>query len=72
VLLELAESLKREVPRRTAAQVSVIVKTESAWVSRRLHTLEVRMEHDRTETFPEAIPPGAKGAGDQDGRTAPT
>ena len=30
--------------------------TESAWVSRRLHTLEVRMEHDDETPGPEEVP----------------
>ena len=30
--------------------------SEPAWYPWRLHTLEVRMEHDRKEAFPEAVP----------------
>ncbi|MHB1536824.1 MAG: class I SAM-dependent methyltransferase, partial [Acidimicrobiales bacterium] len=38
-------------------------RTDAAWVSRRLHTLEVRMEHGIEEPNPEAVPAGVEGAG---------
>jgi putative transposase len=60
VLLELAESLKREVPRRTAAQVSVIVKTaHGSGPSSR--TLQRHFARLGLNTRPDGSPPQAFG-----------
>ncbi len=42
------------IERRTCTRVSLHI-SEPAWDAWRLHTLEVRMEHDRYEPFPEAL-----------------
>ncbi|MDQ6798078.1 MAG: DDE-type integrase/transposase/recombinase, partial [Actinomycetota bacterium] len=59
-VLELAEALKREVPRRTAAQVAEIIRTAEGWApsERTLQRLFVRLG---LHTRPDGSPPVAFG-----------
>lgn len=59
-VLELAEALKREVPRRTAAQVAEIIRTANGWApsERTLQRLFVRLG---LHTRPDGSPPVAFG-----------